>query len=217
VAEYLRWSDHLPDVEVLGVQLPGRGSRWEERPLTRMEDVVSGVVQQVAFEGRFAFFGHSLGAWIAFEVARGLSRAGRTGPEALFVSAAPGPQCPRRRPPISALPDEALLKALMDRYGRGADDVLNDPELREMVMPGLRADLAITETYRFLAGVPLAGRIVALSATEDDVSIDDVALWRLHTRGGFAIHTFPGDHYYVREQRDAVLRLIRTAVLQEKS
>jgi medium-chain acyl-[acyl-carrier-protein] hydrolase len=170
----------------------------------------------VAFEGPFAFFGHSLGAWMAFEVARALGRAGRTGPAALFVSAAPDPRSSRRRPPISALPDQALIKALMDQYGR-PDSVLDDAELRALVMPGLRADLAIAETYRFLAGAPLACRIVALVGTEDRVSLDDVAQWQQHTVGGFAVHAFPGDHYYIREQRDAVLEVIRTTALQGES
>ncbi|RKG78833.1 thioesterase, partial [Corallococcus exercitus] len=101
VGEYVRWADLLPDIEVLGIQLPGRGARAEEAPFTRLHDLVDTLVREVDFGTSFAFFGHSLGALVAFETARRLRDLGRAIPSALFLSAAPAPQLPPRGIPAS--------------------------------------------------------------------------------------------------------------------
>ncbi|RKH39255.1 thioesterase, partial [Corallococcus sp. AB050B] len=86
VGEYVRWADLLPDLEVWGVQFPGRGARAEEAPFTRLNELVDALVRAVDFGASFAFFGHSLGALVAFETARRLRDLGRTPPDALFLS-----------------------------------------------------------------------------------------------------------------------------------
>jgi surfactin synthase thioesterase subunit len=208
VGEYVRWADLLPGVEVWGVQLPGRGARAEEAPFTRVDALVDTLVGAVDFGTRFAFFGHSLGALVAFETARRLRERGRPPPEWLFLSAAPAPQLPPRGIPASHLDEDGLLTALEPTYGELAVELREDPELRELILPGLRADLLLVESYRHEARAPLDSGMTVLGGTRDDLTRDALEAWRVHATGPFQLHLLPGGHFYLREQRDTLLRLV---------
>ncbi|MCY1020088.1 thioesterase II family protein [Pyxidicoccus sp. MSG2] len=208
VGEYVRWADLLPDVEVWGVQLPGHGARAEEAPFTRMRELVDTLVGAVDFGTSFAFFGHSLGALVAFETARRLRGLGRTPPGWLFLSAAPAPQLPARGIPASHLDEDGLLTALEPTYGELALELREDAELRELILPGLRADLSLVESYPHEAGAPLDCAMAVLGGTRDDLTREELEPWRVHTTGPFELHLLPGGHFYLREQKDTLLRLL---------
>lgn len=214
VGEYVRWADLLPDVEVWGVQLPGRGARAEEAPLTRMHELVDTLVGAVDFGASFAFFGHSLGALVAFETARRLRGLGRTLPGWLFLSAAPAPQLPPRGIPASHLDEDGLLTALEPTYGELAVELREDPELRELILPGLRADLSLVESYQHEAVAPLDCVMTVTGGSQDDLTREELEPWRAHTTGAFELHLLPGGHFYLREQKDTLLRLLGRALRQ---
>ncbi|MDY7229540.1 thioesterase II family protein [Hyalangium rubrum] len=214
VGEYVRWADSLPSVEVWGVQLPGRGARVEEAPLTQVRELVDTLVRAVDFGTSFAFFGHSLGALVAFETARRLRDLGRAPPGWLFLSAAPAPQVPRRGILTSHLDDDGLLTALEPIYGELALELREDAELRELILPGLRADLALVESYRHEAGAPLDCTMVVTGGAQDDLTREELEPWRVHTTGPFELHLLPGGHFYLREQKDTLLRLLGEALRQ---
>lgn len=215
--EYLRWADQLTDIEVWGVQTPGRGARTDEPPFTQMQPLVDALVNEASFAGPFAFFGHSLGALTAFEVARALRDLGREPPGWLFLSACPSPELPRRvAAPTSHLDDDRLLDALTHVYGTMVEDLREDAELRDLILPGLRADLAMVESYRYAPGAPLGCGMTLLGGAEDDTTRADLEPWRAHTSGPFDVQVFPGGHFYLREQgpRDALLRLLDDTLRQ---
>jgi surfactin synthase thioesterase subunit len=203
--EYAFWGDELASVEVAAIQLPGRGGRWQEPPLTSVAQVRDAVLAAVVFRAPFVLFGHSLGAVIAFEVARSLELGG-AGPAHLVVSASRAPHARSRLEPVSQLPDDALIAWL----ARGRDPVLcellADPEMHELMLPPLRADLRLAEDYRFADGPALGCPITAFGGTTDEVTGDELAAWQRHTQAGFAIHRFEGGHFYTRTARDAVAR-----------
>jgi surfactin synthase thioesterase subunit len=214
VGEYVRWADLRPELEVWGVQLPGRGARAEETPFTRLDDLVDALVAAVDFGTAFVFFGHSLGAFIAFETAHRLRDLGRPMPDALFLSSALAPHRPPRAIPPSHLDDEGLLTALEPTYG---DELIaelrEDPELRELLLPGLRADLRLVESYLPEPRVPLDLPMTVLGGTQDDLSCEELEAWLIHTTGPFALHLLPGGHFYLRdpEPRLTLLRLLGEA------
>lgn len=205
--EYAFWGDDLPSAEVSAIQLPGRGGRFAEAPLTTLAAVRDAVVGAVTFAPPFALFGHSLGAVIAFEVARVLDARGAP-PACVVVSAARAPHVASRLEPISHLDDDALIERLLHEPDTALRDVVADPELHELVMPGLRADLQIAERYQFTDGPPLRCPILALGGTADAVTRDELAAWQRHTSAAFSLHMFDGDHYYTRTARGAVLALL---------
>ncbi|RKG66880.1 thioesterase [Corallococcus sp. CA054B] len=210
VGEYVRWADLLPGIEVWGVQLPGRGARAEEAPFTRLDELVDALVQAVDFGSSFAFFGHSLGAFVAFETACRLRDLGRVPPTALFLSASPAPQLPPRGIPASHLDEDGLLTALEPTYGELIHELREDEELRELILPGLRADLLLVESHRHQDRAPLPCAMTVTGGTQDDLTRAELEPWSLHTSGPFALHLLPGGHFYLRdaEAKATLLRLI---------
>ena len=212
VAEYVRWARDLPGVELYGVQVPGRGTRLQERAFTRMDPLVTALVEQNVFTAPYAFFGHSLGALVAYEVTRELRRAGRRLPDRLVLSGYPAPSLPRVDPPVHVLPDDALIAEVSRRHGGLPDAVLEDPELRALVVGALRADYEILETYAWRDEPALLTPITVFGGREDRVTKEALAAWESHTSGGVTVRRLPGGHFYHRDQRAALLRLLSGAL-----
>ena len=208
---YFQWSRALGDeaIEVLAVQPPGRENRLREAPFRDLPSLVASLAGAIdARRDRpFAFFGHSMGALVAFELARSLGLGGGARPSHLFVSGAHAPDVPREEEPLHPIADDdAFVEAVASRYGGIPRIVLEHAELRGVILPALRADMAITESYAFEDAPPLACGISAYGGTRDPlVSEDRLARWRDHTSGGFSYRLFEGDHFFLGEARDALL------------
>jgi surfactin synthase thioesterase subunit len=215
--EYLRWSDELRGVEVWGVQTPGHGSRLAEPPLTRMRPLVEALLGAATFDAPFAFFGHSLGALVAYEAARTLRALGRDQPDRLFLSAYPAPHLPRAVEDTHALPDLELLEILERQAGVLPEELRADPELLRPVLSAFRADCELFESYRPPADAALDRPLVVLGGVEDREATAGLAEWRRYTTGPFELRLFPGGHFYLREQRAALLRLLADALTSRSS
>ncbi|MFJ8623896.1 thioesterase II family protein [Kitasatospora sp. NPDC093550] len=213
VGEFVRWGDELPEVEVWGVQLPGRGSRLDEEPYTAVEPLVAALVEQASFEGPFAFFGHSLGALLAYETARALRDRGLPQPECLLLSAHPGPHLARRLPPLYHLGDQELFAVIQGEYGSLPEEITEDPELLALVMAPHRADFEIVDTHRHRPGPPLGLPLHVFGGSEDRLTPEDLAAWERHSDGPLSLHLLPGGHFYLREQRAALLGHLRRVLL----
>jgi medium-chain acyl-[acyl-carrier-protein] hydrolase len=205
-ALYTAWPDGLPEwVDVTAVALPGRGTRFDEPPSSDFAGLVSELAGAIAAAGapRLALFGHSLGALLAYEVARKL-QARHAGPDLLFVSGRQAPGLPSRRIPIVHLPDGEFVAELRAIGGTPAEILASD-ELIGMLMPMLRADFAMAEQYVPLRGPRLSCPLVALGGITDPwVHAEDLRAWSAATTGPFSMRMFPGDHFYLH-QPDRVL------------
>jgi surfactin synthase thioesterase subunit len=210
-AAYAAFPAGLPrGVEVVGVELPGRGTRHDEPPLRSLDAVVMGVAGALAElpARRWAVLGHSLGAIVAFELVRRLRRDGGPAPELLIVAAREGPHLPLARDPVHELPDEGFLTAL-DHLGGTPPEVLDEPELMAAAMPALRADFAISDTYEHVEGEPLGVPILALGGRDDpDVEPARLEAWEEHTTAGFSSTVLPGGHFFVRQCEPVVLQIL---------
>lgn len=203
---YRTWAVDLPaGVEVLAVQYPGRLDRIGEPPVTAM-DVLAGMVADVLAPRRdlpLALFGHSMGAAVAYEVARRLERRG--GPlEQLFVSGRPAPS--RHRPGSKHLGSDDELWDELRRLNGTDQEALDNRQLKAALMPTLRSDYRLIETYRPTGGAPLRTPISALVGDVDpEAAVDDVAAWAEHTAGRFGLTVFDGDHFYLVPHHAKVL------------
>jgi medium-chain acyl-[acyl-carrier-protein] hydrolase len=183
---------------VRGVQLPGRASRLREPPHRRLRDVVDEVTTalEAAVDGPFLLFGTSMGGLVAFETARALRRLGRALPAALIVAAARAPQSPSRDLRIHDLPTDQLLQALR-RYGGTPPQVLAEPDLMDLLLPMIRADFAVTETYVHAEEPPLPLPLVVLGGRDDPfVSVADLEGWGDHTSADHQQLLFEGGHFF---------------------
>ncbi|MFJ6573342.1 thioesterase II family protein [Streptomyces sp. NPDC091292] len=207
--EYLRWSDALPGVEVWGVQFPGRGSRLDEPPVPDMERLVTELVSEAGFEGPCVFFGHSLGALVAYETALALRERGLPGPVRLYLSAYRAPHLHEPGPDLSRLHGPGLIAAIESRHGPLPDEVKSDPDLRELLLPALKADLTVVATYRPAPYMrPLDCPLTVLGGHDDEESGERLTAWRRYTTGHCDVRSFPGDHFYFRENTDDFLRFL---------
>lgn len=210
---YRGWAEQLrpAGVEVFLVQLPGRESRFREEPMCAMSDVARAAASAIAplITGAFAFYGHSLGAKIAFETAREMRRRSGEAPDHLFVSASLAPQVPWPYPFLHRLPREELLRQVQRRYGGIPEPVLKERDLLDLLLPGLRADLTVLETYVYTAEPPLRSAITAFGGV-DDHSVTEASLlaWRAQTRSAFEIRMLPGDHFFLNAERASLINAI---------
>ncbi|MFR9731781.1 thioesterase II family protein [Saccharopolyspora sp. MS10] len=198
-----------PSIEVLAVQYPGRQDRRSEPCLGSVQELAEQAFARLEpWAGeRLALFGHSMGASVAFEVARLLEASG-TPPRVLFASGRSAP--PRtRNEGVHALPDAEFLRALRELDGTQSA-ALESEELMRLALPALRADYRAAETYSYRPGPPLHCPISVLVGTGDaKVTADEARDWAAHTTGQFRFHPFPGGHFYLNAESDGVLRLIR--------
>ena len=209
------WPDGLSaGIEVWAAHLPGRGSRSREAPMTQMLPLVQALARQLPLDSRerpFAFFGHSLGARVGFELVRSLRRQGRSLPAHLFVSACAAPQQPLGRP-LHMLPKAAFLAELQRRNGI-PPAVLAQPELLDLLLPLLRADLMVLETAVYHNEPPLDCAITAFGGLEDPiVSREALEGWGEQTSGPFKTIFFAGDHFFLRTAEGQLMQAIDTAV-----
>jgi surfactin synthase thioesterase subunit len=212
---YRKWAEELPpEVDTFAIQLPGREFRIKEAPLTKLETILQEVLRvlEPRLDRPFAFFGHSMGATIAFELARELRRRGARQPVHLGVSGRIAPHLRSRFRPVQQLSDAELVTQLR-KAGGLPDYILNEPELMAHVLPLVRADYTLVDNYQYVPEPPLACSISAFWGQGDVLATqDEVSQWRQHTAGSFTQHGFPGDHFFLAHARPDVLRILRAAL-----
>ncbi|MEU3224862.1 alpha/beta fold hydrolase [Streptomyces sp. NPDC006976] len=198
--------------DVLAIQYPGRQDRRHEPPITVTEELVDAIHQALRpwADRPLVLFGHSMGAVLGFELARRMEAESEP-PLGLIVSGRRAPHMPRPDS-LHTKGDDALIAEIQQLAGTDPG-VLADEEIVRMVLPAIRADFKAVETYRYR---PDPGRDRALSCplsvltgeSDPRVSLHEAREWREHTSGNFTFRSFPGGHFYLTPQQDAVTRAI---------
>jgi len=208
---YFSWAQHLAkrDIELWNVQLPGRESRLCEPPVRVFSDMVQQLTDALrpleAANVPLAFFGHSLGALLAYEVARHLARQDRRLPVGLFLSGRNAPSHRREPPRLHDLPPGELLDALA-KFGNMSEAIRKEPELVELLIPALRADFALLYDYHegwdAADKEALPCRLTVFGGDHDPwTDIEGLAHWRQFVRGRYRLQTFAGGHFFINEFR----------------
>ncbi|MFF8914670.1 thioesterase II family protein [Streptomyces sp. NPDC015032] len=201
-----------PSVDVLAVQYPGRQDRRQERCIDSIPELADALLEEVLpwSDRPLALFGHSMGATLAFELARRCEQK-RIVPLVVFVSGRRAPSRYRSES-VHLRDDDGLIAELRKLNGTGAE-VFGDDELLSMVLPAIRSDYRAVETYRYIPGPRLTAPVRAYTGIDDPkVTIDEVQSWGEHTEGNFALQTYPGGHFYLNEQAPHVISSISQVI-----
>lgn len=208
---FRNWPDNLPSsVEVCSVELPGRGFRLTEAAFTSLDPLVQAIADALLprLDKPFAFFGHSMGGLVCFELVRVLRRNYNLNPTHLFVSGHRAPQLPNPDPPIHNLPEPEFLAELRELEGT-PQEVLENVELMQLLLPTLRADFTVVETYAYIAEPPLDFPITAFGGLQDrEASYDQLNAWQEQTNAVFSLHMLPGNHFFLHSAQSLLLTLL---------
>jgi len=206
---YRQWPGLLPQwVELCSVQLPGRESRLRETAVAEMGRLVETLAEELKgyFDRPMMFFGHSMGAWVAYELANQLNGEYREMLKGLLLSGRRAPYVPDRLPPIHTLPDDEFIAELQRRYGGIPEVVLKDAELMTVFLPTLRADVTLLETFRPAHRPALETPITVYGGRDDPMTLpEELAAWRKCTCREFDCMPFPGGHYYLQDRLPELL------------
>jgi len=198
-AAYRTWGGRLPEeIEVLAVQLPGKGWRLREDPLTDLEAMAALVVSAIREEvpAPFAIFGHSMGAWMGIEVVGRLEEIGLH-PRALVVSGRQAPAIGHTRAPISHLDDDAFVSEVDENYGGIPPEIMAEPETLQLLLPALRADFLALESFDPSGLRRVTTPILAMGGFSDTlVPVNQLPPWAETTEGQFRMKILPGGHFY---------------------
>lgn len=199
-----------PDVQVCPVVLPGREHRGREQPYRRARPLAADLAEALIplLDRPFAFFGHSLGALLAYETALALRRSGAPQPRVLFASARRAPQVPGTSR-LHELPTDAFISTIVELGGM-PEKIRRKRELLRFFLPTIRADYEITEVYDGEGAPPLECPVVACAGSDDPVAGPaDLAAWEHVSTGPFELRVFDGDHFYLSGPPKALLHTIR--------
>jgi medium-chain acyl-[acyl-carrier-protein] hydrolase len=214
---YHDWSRVMGDkIEVCALQLPGRETRYGEPMGKNIEDVVQSIVAalQDYQDLPYAFFGYSLGSLLAFEVSRELRRQNLQVPLHLYIAALGAPHLPPPHPPISYLDNEAFVKKV-EYYYQPQGEAWENRELREFLLPVLRGDIALYESYSYQESGPLTCPIDVFAGDSDRATPEEsTRYWSTQSEGETVHHLFPGGHFFIDGSLDEIRNLVLDSLNQ---
>jgi len=211
-----QWCKEFPDnIEVWITHYPGRGSRYKQSSIKKLSELVETIYQAIEpfLDKPFAFFGHSMGGTIAFEITRVLRKNNSSQPLAIFISACGAPHLPNPNQSLHTLSDIEFLKSLKDLNGTPSE-ILDQPELMQLLLPTLRADFELIETYQFASASPINCPIFAFGGLDDQrVSRESIEAWYIHTNSNFETYFFEGDHFFINTAREPITHHILSSLV----
>jgi medium-chain acyl-[acyl-carrier-protein] hydrolase len=210
-AMFAEFAEHLRDrLAVTAPDLPGRGSSYDRPPFRRVDEAVAHLLPSLRGlpDRGYGLFGYSMGALIGFELARALHETGDALPAALFVAAARAPQIPPREPPVHRLGDDDVLRELV-RFQGTTPELLADRELMALVLPRLRADFELCETYVYRPGPRLPLPVHAFGGrTDEKISAADLAAWSEVAEPASTSEQWAGGHFFIQQSGEMMAERI---------
>ena len=212
-ATFGRWRNQVSDdIDLYAAQLPGRDGRLDETPIDEMpvlvEQLTEAILSSDLVDRPVSLLGCSVGAVMAFELSRSLRRHG-INIHRLFVAACRPPHSLRATEPVSSLPDDQMVQKLVNWYNAIPADILQNEGMLELLLPTIRADMKLYETYQYQSDEPLGCPITAIGGTDDRiVSVTDLSQWRSETTEQFRHRQFAGDHFFMKSDFGPALKFV---------
>lgn len=216
-ASYMQWNNDLsPYVQVCAIQIPGRGARFNEPSITDFSILIPQIANSIAAYNDlpFFFFGHSLGALIAYEVCHHLNKNNLPLPEHLIVSAANSPSSPSTIEKIGRMDSDYDIIERLRYYGGTPEELLKNKGLMQLLMPAIKADFTLLDNYRYRRDrKSLSIPLTAMGGHDDNIlSKSKVANWEIETTNEFKQHWFNGGHFYFNDDRTKLISELKLLI-----
>ncbi len=211
-AAFRLWPARLPEFDVCAVQLPGRANRFAEPPVDDADTLLDALVPALMplLDRPYALFGHSMGSAVAAGLVQRLHALGAPLPRRLFVSGRQAPHRPLSEWTLAGLSDAQVLAGVQQRFGSLPAEALAAPELLEMMLPILRADFALLQTFPRAPHAPLPLEVVTLGGDDDPAATPErMRTWQAFARAPLREYRLPGGHFFIDEHLDDVLAILR--------
>lgn len=212
-AVYLQWRKYqIPDLEIRPVELPGRGSRFNEKLCDSMDELVNilykDIMKQVVEDEDFALYGHSMGSWVAYYLIQKILLEGKKIPCILFVSGKEAPQIIKSAELCYKM-DNLTLSEHIYALGGTPKEVLQNEEMRELFLPIMRCDYQVIETCTFsYESKKIPCDIVVFNGKEDSLSSEDLEAWADLISGKWKLYEFPGNHFFIFDYTKELLEKV---------
>lgn len=204
------WVHALPeDIELHLIHIPGRDKRIREPLQVNLFPLIQSLAEALEslLDKPYAFFGHSMGALLSFEVARRLRKRHARPPVHLFLSSRWPPQLTDPNAHVYQLSGEDFLEATESLYGSMPAIIRQDPDILQLFLSIMRADLTMLGTYRYNHEAPLDCPITVFGGLQDpSITRDALEAWREQTTASFNVRMFPGDHFFIQSARPAIIQ-----------
>jgi medium-chain acyl-[acyl-carrier-protein] hydrolase len=201
-------------ISVYSYELPGRGRRFGEEIPGTISEIIEEIHLSIVgmLDKPYVFLGHSLGGILSYEMARHIKAHGHPLPRHLFVTGIRAPQVPKREKNTFDLPRNEFIEKIKEMGGTPSE-IFSNEEMLDIMVPILRKDFQIYETYSFTADIPVPFPITAIGGIDDKfVTREDLELWSIHTSSLFEIHMLKGDHFFIHDNMNRIAQLITKAV-----
>ncbi|MDN3487082.1 alpha/beta fold hydrolase [Pseudoalteromonas sp. APC 3224] len=212
---FYSWASKLPAcVELVAIQLPGRGNRFNESPYSNMDDLIQSLLVDFKsiMDKPYILFGHSLGSRVAFELMNQIKQEDLRLPIHFVASGSKGPNCHPRKEPIHHLPAKEFIHELSNLNGT-PKEVLKNKEIMELYLPTLRADFQMAHEYIYKCDDVFNCPISVLGGEQDiDITLSDLESWGKHFQAPYNVHILPGDHFFVDSHSEQVLKQINRII-----
>lgn len=214
---YSPWEEQLkPGVDLRAMELAGRGRRITEPMYEDMKALLQDLLDSIRpelFQGPYAFFGHSMGGLIAYELALMIKEQGLPAPKHIFFSGRCAPGIERKRTIYHQLSDEDFKEEVM-KLGAAPREIFEEPELANLFLPILRNDFRVSETHTYSKEITaLEYDISVLVGKGEPYTEHEIASWHHHTQKRCSIHYFPGGHFFINQHKDWILQYITKTLM----
>lgn len=211
---YNAYLELAPDsIEIIPLDLPGRGSRIREKPLTNVQSMVDDIFEQIksGLAKSYVIYGHSMGSLIGYLLVKKILAAKLNPPLHLFVTGRGGPSTKRNEPPYYLLPYDEFIQKLREMQG-SPTQILDDPDSMEFFEPIIRADFQCVETYNYEKNEPFNIPITCMFGSDEDVKYEEALTWQLETTATLTVKEFPGEHFFIFNYGKEIMEIISSTI-----
>ncbi|MCB2298659.1 thioesterase II family protein [Clostridium tagluense] len=216
---YYKWKKHLhPSIQVVPIELKGRGKRFGEFFYESLEEAVDDIFENIKdkiVDDDFAIYGHSMGSLLAYELYYKISELNLRKPKHIFFSGYKAPSIVRERENTYTLPNYEFMKKVME-LGGTPEELMKNKELLQIFLPIIRSDFKILETYNYEEREEkIQCDVSILNGRQDSINLEELLTWKNHVCRGFKVYNFEGNHFFINSNVENITSIINTTLLEK--